>query len=43
MFSSFEMAMDKNAYTEVGKIVKAIDTIISNLKIVVEETKIICQ
>jgi len=35
--------MDKNAYTEVGKIVKAIDNIISNLKVVVEETKIICQ
>jgi len=43
LFSSFEMAMDKNAYTEVGKIVKAIDNIISNLKVVVEETKIICQ
>ena len=43
LFSSFENAMDKNAYTEVGKIVKAIDTIISNLKIVVDETKTICQ
>lgn len=43
LFSSFELAMDKNAYTEVGKIVKAIDTIISNLKVVIEETRIICQ
>lgn len=42
LFASFEMAMDKNAYTEVGKIVKAIDNIIANLKIVVEETKTIC-
>lgn len=43
LFSSFEIAMDQNAYTEVGKIVKAIDTIISNLKVVVEETRTICQ
>lgn len=41
LFSSFESAMDKNAYTEVGKIVKAIDTIISNLRVVVKETKTI--
>ncbi len=37
LFSAFEMAMDKNAYQEVGKIVKAIDDIIGNLKIVMEE------
>ena len=43
LFSAFEAAMDKNSYTEVGKIVKAIDTIISNLKIIIEETKPICQ
>ena len=43
LFSSFEKAMDKNAYTEVGKIVKAIDGIVTNLKIVIKETKIICQ
>ena len=43
LFSSFESAMDKNAYTEVGKIVKAIDTIISNLRVVVDETKTILQ
>ena len=43
LFASFESAMDKNAYTEVGKIVKAIDTIISNLRVVVDETKTILQ
>lgn len=43
LFSNFEEAMDKNEYTEVGKIVKAIDSIISNLKVVIEETKTICE
>jgi septation ring formation regulator len=43
LFSSFENAMDRNAYTEVGKIVKAIDTIISNLRVVVDETRTIIQ
>lgn len=43
LFLSFEAAMDRNEYTEVGKIVKAIDTIISNLKVVIEETKTIVQ
>ena len=43
LFATFEDAMDRNAYTEVGKIVKAIDTIISNLKVVIEETKMIVQ
>ena len=38
LFSTFEFAMDKNQYTEVGKIVKAIDDTIGNLKIVIEET-----
>lgn len=37
LFSAFESAMDKNAYQEVGKIVKAIDDTIGNLKIVIEE------
>ena len=37
LFSAFEMAMDQNAYTEVGKIVKAVDDTIGNLKIVIEE------
>ena len=39
LFAAFESAMEENAYTEVGKIVKAIDDIIGNLKVVVEETK----
>ncbi len=37
LFSTFEVAMDKNEYTEVGKIVKAIDDTIGNLKVVIEE------
>ena len=37
LFSAFEVAMEKNEYTEVGKIVKAINDTIGNLKIVVEE------
>ena len=37
LFSAFEVSMDKNEYTEVGKIVKALDDTIGNLKIVVEE------
>lgn len=39
LFAAFENAMDQNAYTEVGKIVKAIDDMIANLKVVVEETR----
>lgn len=37
LFAAFESCMDKNAYGEVGKIVKAIDDNIGNLKIVCEE------
>lgn len=37
LFSAFEMAMENNVYTEVGKIVKALDDTIGNLKIVIEE------
>lgn len=37
LFSAFEVAMEKNSYQEVGKIVKAIDDLIGNLKLVVEE------
>ena len=37
LFSAFELAMDQNAYTEVGKIVKAVDDTIGNLKVVIEE------
>ena len=39
LFTAFENAMEQNAYTEVGKIVKAIDDIIRNLKVVIEETR----
>ncbi len=41
LFSAFEVAMEKNEYLEVGRIVKAIDDIIGNLKVVINETKII--
>ena len=37
LFSTFEMAMDQNAYNEVGKIVRAIDDTIGNLSIVIDE------
>lgn len=37
LFSAFEIAMDNNSYTEVGKIVKAIDDTIGNLGIIIEE------
>lgn len=37
LFSAFEVSMDKNEYTEVGKIVKAIGDTIGNLKVVIEE------
>lgn len=39
LFQAFETSMEQNAYTEVGKIVKAIADIIDNLKVVVEETR----
>ena len=38
LFASFESAMDNNKYNEVGKIVKALDDIIGNLSIVIDET-----
>ena len=37
LFSAFEVSMEKNEYTEVGKIVKAIDDTVGNLKVVIEE------
>lgn len=37
LFSAFEVSMEQNAYQEVGRIVKAIDDTIGNLKIVIEE------
>ena len=41
LFGAFEDAMDKNEYLEAPKIVKAIDDLIGNLKVVINETKII--
>lgn len=41
LFATFEMAMDQNAYTEVGKIVKAISNAVGNLKEVIEEAPVI--
>ncbi len=37
LFSAFEIAMDEGSFSEVGKIVKAIDDTIGNLKLVIEE------
>lgn len=39
LFQAFETAMEQNAYTEVGRIVKAIADIVDNLKVVVDETR----
>ncbi len=37
LFSAFEIAMENNSYTEVGKIVKALSDMVGNLKVIVEE------
>ena len=37
LFSAFEIAMDEGSFSEVGKIVKAIDDTIGNLKLIIEE------
>lgn len=37
LFTAFEQSMEHNAYSEVGKIVKALDDTIGNLTIVIEE------
>ena len=37
LFNAFEVSMENNAYTEVGKIVKALDDTIGNLNIVIDE------
>ena len=37
LFGAFESAMDKKSYQEVSKIVKAIDDLTGNLKLVIEE------
>ncbi len=37
LFSAFELAMDKNEYDEVSKIVKALDELVNNMAAVIEE------
>lgn len=37
LFSAFEIAMEEGSFSEVGKIVKAIDDTIGNLKLIIEE------
>ena len=37
LFAAFEVAMEQNAYEEVGKIVKGIDDLIGNLGLVIDE------
>ena len=37
LFSAFELAMEGNVYSEVGKIVKALDDSIGKLRVVIEE------
>ncbi len=39
LFVAFENMMEQNSYTEVGKVVRAIDDIVKNLKVVIEETR----
>lgn len=39
LFNAFEVSMEQNAYTEVGRIVKAIADVIGNLKVIIEETR----
>ncbi len=39
LFQAFEVAMDNNAYTEVGRIVKGIADVIGNLKVIVDEAR----
>ena len=39
LFNAFEVSMEQNAYTEVGRIVKAIADVIENLKVIIEETR----
>lgn len=37
LFSAFEISMEQGSFSEVGKIVKAIDDTIGNLKLIIEE------
>lgn len=39
LFNAFEVSMEQNSYTEVGRIVKAIADVIGNLKVIIEETR----
>lgn len=39
LFNAFEVSMEQNAYTEVGRMVKAIADVIGNLKVIIEETR----
>ena len=39
LFNAFETAMEQNAYTEVGRIVKAISGIVDNLKVIIDEAR----
>lgn len=41
LFGSFEVAMDNNDYDEVSHIVKALDEMISQMKVVIEEVPIV--
>lgn len=41
LFGSFEVAMDNNDYDEVSHIVKALDEMISHMKVVIEEVPIV--
>lgn len=38
LFSAFEIAMEKNAFSEVAKIIKALDDSINNLDLVIDES-----
>lgn len=37
LFSAFEIAMEKHEYDEIGKIVKALDDLVNNMALVIEE------
>ena len=37
LFSNFELSMEKNNYSEVNKIIKALDNMIGNLELVIQE------
>ena len=39
LFSAFEIAMEKNSFSEIAKIIKALDDSINNLEIVIDEAQ----